>query len=89
MDAGPLKMKNNATPHETPSLPLTLPSEVLETATLTILNYLTKCTIVFFSSYLFFFLYLFKLFNCTCFSGGEFSDCGHNDVPYDEQKVLN
>ena len=35
------------------------------------------------------FLYLFKLFNCTCFSGGEFSDCGHNDVPYDERKVLN
>ena len=34
------------------------------------------------------FLYLFKLFNCTCFSGGEFSDCGHN-VPYDERKVLN
>ena len=56
MDAGPLKMKNNATPHETPSLPLPLPSEVLETATLTTLNYLTKCTIVFLLHIYFFYI---------------------------------
>ena len=43
----------------------------------------------FFFHIYYFFLYLFKLFNCTCFSGEEFSDCGHNDVPYDERKVLN
>jgi len=44
---------------------------------------------VYLARHLFTLLYLIKLFNCTCFSGGEFSDCGHNDVPYEEQKVLN